>query len=166
MLSHLLFSKATQESELFCLDRDTFERIVELELKQQENYVPCNALESLGLQLVWHDAAICGHAVSNARHAAQASDPRKAIADFYSPGDHRGPGGVASGAGSSQWFAVYRPTSRNLEKKVKVLRIHICIGLKIAHCVDSPVRASRAVFDILSTAPAVHEAKETPWPRC
>ncbi|CAJ1447289.1 unnamed protein product [Effrenium voratum] len=76
---------ATQESELFCLDRDTFERIVELELKQQENY---------------------------------ASDPRKAIADFYSPGDHRGPGGVASGAGSSQWFAVYRPTSRDALAKM------------------------------------------------
>ncbi|CAE7390210.1 pkaR, partial [Symbiodinium natans] len=69
------------------LDRDTFERLVELELKQRENY---------------------------------ASDPRKALADFWSPGSIRGPGGIEAPKSTPQthWFAVYRPTSRDALAKM------------------------------------------------
>lgn len=76
---------AVTDTELLCLDRDTFERLEELELKQRENY---------------------------------ACDPRKALADFYSPGDQHGPGGVAQTPGETQWFAVYRPTSRDALAKM------------------------------------------------
>lgn len=48
------------------------------------------------------------------------ADPRKQLADFYSAGDHRGPGGALEAAGAdadtsrpSAWFAVYRPTSHD-----------------------------------------------------
>lgn len=34
-----LRSKALTDTELLCLDRDKFERLVELEPKQRENYV-------------------------------------------------------------------------------------------------------------------------------
>eukprot|EP00928_Gymnodinium_smaydae_P045324 TRINITY_DN30231_c0_g3_i1.p1 TRINITY_DN30231_c0_g3~~TRINITY_DN30231_c0_g3_i1.p1 ORF type:complete len:964 (+),score=139.18 TRINITY_DN30231_c0_g3_i1:77-2893(+) len=52
------------------------------------------------------------------------TDPRKCIADFYAPGDHRGPAGVCKAEGSSpsgrrtDWFAVYRPTSRTAIAKM------------------------------------------------
>ncbi|CAE7390187.1 pkaR, partial [Symbiodinium sp. CCMP2456] len=78
---------AKTEVELLVLDRDTFERLVELELKQRENY---------------------------------ACDPRKALADFWSPGSHRGPRGIEAPGPSSEthWFAVYRPTSRDALAKM------------------------------------------------
>lgn len=49
-----------------------------------------------------------------------ASDPRKILADFYSPGGGLGPGGVAPARGNLQthWFAVYRPTSRDALAKM------------------------------------------------
>lgn len=52
-----------------------------------------------------------------------ATDPRKNIADFYRPGDVRGPAGALPQDGSkvgaeSQWFAVYRPTSRDAIAKM------------------------------------------------
>lgn len=50
-------------------------------------------------------------------------DPRKVCADFYMPGNHNGPlgslkikgqeGQVLINGGTSQWFCVYRPTSRD-----------------------------------------------------
>ncbi|OLQ03120.1 cAMP-dependent protein kinase regulatory subunit [Symbiodinium microadriaticum] len=78
---------AKTEVELLVLDRDTFERLVELELKQRENY---------------------------------ACDPRKALADFWSPGSRRGPRGIEAPGPSSEthWFAVYRPTSRDALAKM------------------------------------------------
>ena len=49
-----------------------------------------------------------------------ASDPRKILADFYSPGGGLGPRGVAEALGNLQthWFAVYRPTSRDALAKM------------------------------------------------
>eukprot|EP00929_Paragymnodinium_shiwhaense_P098622 TRINITY_DN600_c0_g3_i1.p1 TRINITY_DN600_c0_g3~~TRINITY_DN600_c0_g3_i1.p1 ORF type:complete len:836 (+),score=202.96 TRINITY_DN600_c0_g3_i1:169-2676(+) len=55
-----------------------------------------------------------------------ASDPRKLIADFYTQGDSRGPLGslkqrglaVERHLGESQWFVVYRPTSRDAIAKM------------------------------------------------
>merc|ERR1719399_36982 len=49
---------------------------------------------------------------------AYLSDPRKLLADFYAPGDSTGPFGALAAGGSprqgkTQWFAVYRPTSRD-----------------------------------------------------
>mmetsp|Transcript_10652 Transcript_10652/g.24232 ORF Transcript_10652/g.24232 Transcript_10652/m.24232 type:complete len:1128 (-) Transcript_10652:48-3431(-) len=55
------------------------------------------------------------------------ADPRKLIADFYQDGDSRGPGGylkhvpaLAAGEASqpTQWFVVYRPTSREAIAKM------------------------------------------------
>ena len=55
-----------------------------------------------------------------------ASDPRKILADFYSPGGGLGPGGVAPARGNLQthWFAVYRPTSRDALAKSPVTFYH------------------------------------------
>lgn len=49
-----------------------------------------------------------------------ASDPRKALADFYGIGGVKGPRGVdaESPEGQSAWFAVYRPTSRDALAKM------------------------------------------------
>jgi len=55
------------------------------------------------------------------------NDPRKLIADFYRPGDYRGPRGTLDrlnatpdldNKGPSQWFAVFRPTSRDAIAKM------------------------------------------------
>eukprot|EP00927_Polykrikos_kofoidii_P046702 TRINITY_DN4084_c0_g2_i1.p1 TRINITY_DN4084_c0_g2~~TRINITY_DN4084_c0_g2_i1.p1 ORF type:complete len:1042 (+),score=171.35 TRINITY_DN4084_c0_g2_i1:64-3189(+) len=50
------------------------------------------------------------------------ADPRKSIADFYRQGDCSGPGGacgvLARGTPRSDWFAVYRPTSREAIAKM------------------------------------------------
>lgn len=49
------------------------------------------------------------------------TDPRKLIADFYRPGDSRGPAGSVKDKqhdSSSLWFAVYRPTSRDAIAKM------------------------------------------------
>lgn len=55
------------------------------------------------------------------------NDPRKLIADFYRPGDYRGPRGTLDRLratpdldhkGPSQWFAVFRPTSRDAIAKM------------------------------------------------
>ncbi|CAK9043335.1 unnamed protein product [Durusdinium trenchii] len=79
---------ATTHTQLLCLDRIVFERVVgSLDIKQKENY---------------------------------ASDPRKILADFYSPGGGLGPRGVSTVLGNLQtsWFAVYRPTSRDALAKL------------------------------------------------
>eukprot|EP00438_Fugacium_kawagutii_P004618 Skav229009 [mRNA] locus=scaffold127:404915:422372:- [translate_table: standard] len=89
---------ASTDTELLCLDRDTFERLVELELKQRENY---------------------------------ASDPRKALADFYSSGDQTGPGGVAKTPGKTQWFAVYRPTRDALAKMLNQTAVGKGLNVKL-----------------------------------
>ncbi|CAJ1342150.1 unnamed protein product [Effrenium voratum] len=50
-----------------------------------------------------------------------ASDPRKILADFYSPGTGLGPCGAvphSAASKSSAWFAVYRPTSRDALAKM------------------------------------------------
>jgi len=53
------------------------------------------------------------------------SDPRKSIADYYQPGDQRGPRGAIAGlppcspvGDETKWFAVYRPTSRDAIAKM------------------------------------------------
>eukprot|EP00931_Biecheleriopsis_adriatica_P075031 TRINITY_DN48994_c0_g1_i1.p1 TRINITY_DN48994_c0_g1~~TRINITY_DN48994_c0_g1_i1.p1 ORF type:complete len:817 (-),score=184.81 TRINITY_DN48994_c0_g1_i1:32-2482(-) len=53
------------------------------------------------------------------------ADPRKLIADFYMPGDQRGPAGTLAANGFqpatkdlSKWFAVYRPCSRDAIAKM------------------------------------------------
>lgn len=55
------------------------------------------------------------------------SDPRKNVADFYRPGDSEGPHGAGAPdrpipesleEGRSDWFAVYRPTSRDAIAKM------------------------------------------------
>lgn len=49
------------------------------------------------------------------------SDPRRSIANFYQPGDESGPAGVCgptAAGGDTQWFAVYRPTSRDAIAKM------------------------------------------------
>lgn len=55
-----------------------------------------------------------------------ASDPRKILADFYSPGGGLGPRGVSTVLGNLQtsWFAVYRPTSRDALAK------HLCLAFR------------------------------------
>ncbi|CAJ1387979.1 unnamed protein product [Effrenium voratum] len=48
-------------------------------------------------------------------------DPRRSIASFYQPGDQSGPAGVCQGGGNgetTEWFAVYRPTSRDAIAKM------------------------------------------------
>ena len=54
------------------------------------------------------------------------TDPRRLIADFYRGGDSHGPAGsvvkdakgAAAGSGTSAWFAVYRPCSRDSISKM------------------------------------------------
>eukprot|EP00927_Polykrikos_kofoidii_P046169 TRINITY_DN40369_c0_g1_i1.p1 TRINITY_DN40369_c0_g1~~TRINITY_DN40369_c0_g1_i1.p1 ORF type:complete len:1024 (+),score=149.68 TRINITY_DN40369_c0_g1_i1:102-3074(+) len=52
------------------------------------------------------------------------ADPRKSVADFYKPGDRRGPLGSCGGDPEqredccTKWFAVYRPTSRHAIAKM------------------------------------------------
>lgn len=87
---------ACTDVTLLSLKRRTYERVLgSLDLRQKEHY---------------------------------ASDPRKAIADFYGSGDANGPLGVSSTNGSpiyrtlsdiqTDWFAVYRPTSRDALAKI------------------------------------------------
>lgn len=46
-------------------------------------------------------------------------DPRRSIANFYQPGTTKGPAGVSeSGGEDTEWFAVYRPTSRDAIAKM------------------------------------------------
>lgn len=87
---------ACTDVTLLSLKRRTYERVLgSLDLRQKEHY---------------------------------ASDPRKAIADFYRSGDASGPLGASSTNGFSvsrtlsdirtDWFAVYRPTSRDALAKI------------------------------------------------
>ena len=50
------------------------------------------------------------------------TDPRRLISDFYRRGDSKGPAGSltaeGSGSGTSSWFAVYRPCSRDSISKM------------------------------------------------
>lgn len=70
--------------------------------------------------------------LSNLMKSQYIRDPRKLIADFYMPGDHRGPRGALVQQGLEQeldiagpssrtvtsWFAVFRPTSRDAIAKM------------------------------------------------
>jgi len=82
---------ATTKVEVLCLKRSKFERMLgPLHMLQHRNYL---------------------------------SDPRKSIADFYKVGDRRGPRGCLGGRPPNpcqltQWFAVYRPTSRDAIAKM------------------------------------------------
>jgi hypothetical protein len=65
------------------------------------------------------------------------ADPRTLLAQFYQPGDHRGPAGtlaaknmVADSSTSSKWFAVYRPCSRDSIAKM-LGRVGVGKGLNI-----------------------------------
>jgi len=65
------------------------------------------------------------------------ADPRSLLAQFYQPGDHRGPAGTLSANGlapdadrKSQWFAVYRPCSRDSIAKM-LGRVGVGKGLNI-----------------------------------
>lgn len=85
---------ACTDAKVLCLTREKLERILgPLDLLQQSNYP---------------------------------HDPRKLIADFYRPGNQDGPLGMcgaeaaaAAGPGeATEWFAVYRPTSRDAIAKM------------------------------------------------
>ncbi|CAK0803197.1 unnamed protein product, partial [Prorocentrum cordatum] len=77
--------QARSDMQVLCLKRRQFERMFgKLEKLQQKNYV---------------------------------SDPRRCLAEFFLPGDATGPKGMCkenhAGQARSDWFAVYRPTSRD-----------------------------------------------------
>jgi len=85
---------AVTRCELLCLHRGQFERLLgPMENLHQQQYL---------------------------------TDPRKLISDFYSTGDSRGPSGSLQIRGlepdpslaESQWFAIYRPTSRDAIAKM------------------------------------------------
>lgn len=65
-------------------------------------------------------------AMANLQQQQYLTDPRKLIADFYQPGDGRGPSGSLRlqglepepALGETRWFAVYRPTSRDAIAKM------------------------------------------------
>lgn len=60
------------------------------------------------------------------------NDPRKTIADFYRPGSRDGPRGVSAPdhRGTTHWFAVYRPTSRDAITKM-LTKVAVGKGLNI-----------------------------------
>ena len=70
----------------------------------------------------------------NQLHAEQyLTDPRRLIADFYRFGDAKGPAGTlpkGSSSNQSQWFAVYRPCSRDSIAKM-LGRVGVGKGLNI-----------------------------------
>jgi len=82
---------ATSATELFCLNRMQVERMLgSMDKLQEQNYL---------------------------------ADPRKIISDFYLDGGAHGPRGVysdssAPNGATSEWFAVYRPTSREAISKM------------------------------------------------
>lgn len=89
---------ATQPTEALCLDRHRFERVLgSLDMLNQQNYT---------------------------------ADPRTSILDFYRSGDRRGPRGacllvdsafnedLVLPAERTDWFAVFRPTSRDAIAKM------------------------------------------------
>merc|ERR1719487_560698 len=52
--------------------------------------------------------------MSQLKAQAYLADPRKCIADFFTPGDHTGPGRPAADEHTTTtWFSVYRPCSRD-----------------------------------------------------
>merc|ERR1719201_1804644 len=106
--------------------------------------------------------------MSQLKAEAYLADPRKLIADFYTPGDSTGPGGsLESGPNKSPdatiWFAVYRPCSRDSIAKM-LGKIGVGKGLNVKGKSSKRNRLSGFV-PFCQISKNEHKAKIDPSPK-